>query len=31
MAVRYKDRVILDNISRVVYMTEKMYEKMKRS
>jgi hypothetical protein len=31
MAVRYKDRAIVDNISRVVYMTEKMYEKMKRS
>jgi hypothetical protein len=31
VAVRYKDRVILDNISRVVYMTEKMYERMKRS
>lgn len=29
MAVRYKDRVILDNISRVVYMTEKAYERMK--
>ena len=31
MAVRYKDRVIVDNISRVVYMTEKTYERMKRS
>ena len=31
VAVRYKDRVIVDNISRVVYMTEKTYERMKRS
>jgi len=31
VAVRYKDRIIVDNISRVVYMTEKMYERMKRS
>ena len=31
VAVRYKDRIILDNINRVVYMTEKAYERMKRS
>ena len=29
MTARYKDRIMLDNISRGVYMTEKAYERMK--
>lgn len=30
VAVRYKDRIILDSISRIVYMTENAYKNMKK-